>query len=76
MSPKLASCIAVILFLLVSSNSPENAVTTSFLEHFFRVNNLLNTNFCFLTNSFNICFTLLVTVILSIIAIFSILVAF
>ena len=75
-SPKFLSCCAFILFLLVNSNIPENAVTVSSLVYFFALHNLLNINLGFFISSLNISFTLLVTVTVSVIAIFSMFIAF
>jgi len=49
------------LLLLVSSNNPVNAVTTSAFGFAFTENNLLKTNFGFFDSSLKISFTLLVT---------------
>ena len=75
-SAKFFSCCALILFLLVNSRIPENAVTVSNLVYFFAVHNLLNINLGFFISSLNISFTLLVTVTVSVIAIFSMFIAF
>ena len=76
MSPKFFSWFVIILFLLLNSNTPENAVTVSNFVYFLLAHNLLNINFCFFTSSLNMSFTLLAIVTVSIIAIFSILIAF
>ena len=59
-----------------NSNNPEKAVTTSSFSHFFKEKSALKTNLGLFTSSLSISFTLLATVYLSVIAIFSILLAF